>query len=191
MTQLIPYTGIDNTRVMIFVDGENLAIRYGALLAKHSIAILSQNWYLPNVYVWAPELNNPGHGGGVIRKYFYTSVQGDEPLVSDVAASLKTQGIEAPRVFKKLKGSRTKQVDISLAVEMLSHASRKHFDIAVLIAGDQDYVPLVRAVQAEGCRVHVWFFQDGLSPVLAQAADHFFNLEDLLVGRASVAQTAG
>jgi uncharacterized LabA/DUF88 family protein len=127
----------------------------------------------------------------VIRKYFYTSVQGDEPLVSEVAAKLKTEGIEAPRVFKKLKGSRTKQVDISLAVEMLSHSTRKHFDTAVLIAGDQDYVPLVRAVQAEGCRVHVWFFQDGLSPVLAQAADHFFDLEEILVGRASRVQATG
>jgi uncharacterized LabA/DUF88 family protein len=185
MTQLIPYPGIDNLRVMIFADGENLAIRYGALLAKHNISLGVQSWYLPNVYVWAPELSYPGHGGGVVRKYFYTSIQGDEPLVSDVAARLKNEGIEAPRVFKKSKGSRTKQVDISLAVEMLTHATRKHFDIAVLIAGDQDYVPLVRAVQGEGCRVHLWFFQDGLSPALEQAADHFFNLEEILVGRAS------
>jgi hypothetical protein len=53
MTQLIPNPGIDNTRVIIFADGENLAIRYGALLAKYSISIQPQSWYLPNVYVWA------------------------------------------------------------------------------------------------------------------------------------------
>jgi len=191
MAQLIPYPGIDNTRVMMFVDGENLAIRYGALLTQYSLNLPEQPWYLQGVFVWAPEFNNPGHGGGVIRKYFYTSVSGDEPLVAEVADRLKIQGVEAPRVFKKMKGTRTKQVDISLAVEMLSHAARKHFDIAVLIAGDQDYVPLVRAVQAEGCRVHVWFFRGGLSEALARVADHFYDIEEILVGKAHVTLATG
>lgn len=190
MAQLIPYPGIDHTRVMIFADGENLAIRFGYLLSKHNVQLSSRHWFQPDVFVWAPQLNNPGHGGGVIRKYYYTSLQGDEPSISDVIAKIKAEGIEAPRVFKKLKGTRTKQVDISLAVEMLTHATRKHFDIAVLVAGDQDYVPLVKAVQAEGCRVHVWFFRDGLSPLLEQTADHFYDLEEIFIGRASRAPGA-
>jgi uncharacterized LabA/DUF88 family protein len=60
---------------------------------------------------------------------------------------------------------------------MLTHASRKHYDIAVLVAGDADYVPLVRAVKSEGPRVHVWFVSNGLSPVLRREADYFVNID--------------
>jgi len=34
------------------------------------------------------------------------------------------------------------------------------------LAGDEDYVPLVEAVQREGLLVYVWFVPDGLSPKL-------------------------
>jgi hypothetical protein len=69
MAGLVPYFGIDNIRVMIFVDGENLAIRFGALLkaggaSKHPDAV-----YRPDVYVWRNILSGPGivSGGGIIR----------------------------------------------------------------------------------------------------------------------------
>ena len=48
--------------------------------------------------------------------------------------------------------------------------------IAVLVAGDVDYVLLVQAVQAEGRGVHLWFIQDGLSPKLLHAVDHFSDI---------------
>ena len=63
---------------------------------------------------------------------------------------------------------------------MLSHAFRKNYDIAVLVAGDEDYVPLVKAVMSEGRRVVIWFLSDGLSPKLVDAADHFFDLDVVL-----------
>ena len=68
-----------------------------------------------------------------------------------------------------------KGVDISLAVDMLSHAHRKNYALAILIAGDADYVPLVKAVKAEGSRVFVWFFDEryGLSRDLRMSADHY------------------
>jgi uncharacterized LabA/DUF88 family protein len=63
---------------------------------------------------------------------------------------------------------------------MLMHATRKHYDVAVLVAGDEDYVPLVQAVQKEGARVAVWFVSKGLSPALRLAADDFTDLDQLL-----------
>jgi uncharacterized LabA/DUF88 family protein len=64
---------------------------------------------------------------------------------------------------------------------MLTHAARKHYDIAVLVEGDEDYVPLVRAVKGEGARVHVWFLSDGLSPQLRHEADYFVDLDHILL----------
>ena len=37
MQYLIPYFGLDNLRAMIFVDGENLAIRFAAQIKKQSL----------------------------------------------------------------------------------------------------------------------------------------------------------
>ena len=95
--------------------------------------------------------------------------------------TLKSIGIEAPRVFKKTKGRRSKRIDISLATDMLSHAHRGNYDIAILVAGDEDYVPLVEAVMAEGCRVVLWFLEDGLSPALKLKVDHYFDIGTFLL----------
>jgi len=40
---------------------------------------------------------------------------------------------------------------------------------------------LVEAAMAEGCRVVLWFLTGGLSPALQRKADHFFDLEKVLL----------
>jgi uncharacterized LabA/DUF88 family protein len=175
---LVPNVGLGNIRVMIFVDGENLAIRFGAMQRESGRAANAQVKFRPDVYLWNPQLTVLGAvaNGGVIRTHYYTAVQADHPTVEEVARELKSHGLDAPRVFKKQKGVRSKRVDITLATEMLMHATRKHYDIGVLVAGDEDYVPLVQAVQSEGRGVHVWSLPSGLSPALVQAADHYVDL---------------
>jgi uncharacterized LabA/DUF88 family protein len=64
---------------------------------------------------------------------------------------------------------------------MLTHASRHNYEIAALVAGDEDYVPLVEAVKAEGRRVFVWFVEDGISEHLRTAADRYTDLGELLL----------
>ena len=61
---------------------------------------------------------------------------------------------------------------------MLSHASNDNYDVAVMIAGDGDYVPLVDEVKRLGKLVHVVFFgSNGLSTKLRRAGDTFLDLE--------------
>ena len=179
MLPTIPYT-CDLARAMMFVDGENLAIRYGKLLAAGHHPLESNRLYIPDVAVWAETLNPTQSTPALMRKYYYTAVQGDQPKVAEVEMQLKRVGIETPRVFKKEKGRNSKRVDITLAIDMLTHAARKHYDGAILVAGDEDYVPLVEAVQREGTRVGLWFVSEGLSPALCQAADFFLDLNPSL-----------
>lgn len=176
MPRLVPYL-MDIVRVMYFVDGENLAIRFGAVLKNSARQIAPDVLYTSNVLVWTPRLNEDR---GVIRKYYYTSVPNDGVQIPQAEDQLKSVGIEAPRVFRKDKKKGSKRVDISLSTDMLIHATRRHFDIAVLVAGDEDYVPLVRAVQGEGARVHVWFVSNGASPELQKAADQFLDITNIL-----------
>ena len=165
---------------MVFVDGENLAIRYANLLG--SAQPFNHVMFEKNVYVWSPLLDLSSHlRVNTVRRYYYTSVRGDEDHRNVIHDKLYSMGIQAPRVFPKNKSRGSKRVDISLSVEMLSHAHYSNYDAAVLVAGDDDYVPLVEAVKSQGRQVFIWFVRDGLSPALRRSADYFFDLSEVLL----------
>jgi uncharacterized LabA/DUF88 family protein len=171
-----------HVRGMIFVDGENLAIRFKELLGEKPVE--QHVKYLKDTFVWSQYANIPHHANcEVIRKYYYTAVRGESNKIDDIISQLKDAGIEAPRVFKKQEGKKSKRVDITLATEMLTHAHRSNYDIAILVAGDEDYVPLVQAVKQEGRRVVLWFFEEGkgLSRNLKLEADYFFDISWFLL----------
>lgn len=173
MPKHIPYI-MDMARAMYFVDGENLAIRFGALMKSVGASAAPGVDYEKDVFVWTPNLNDDANG--VIRKHYYTTAKDNGVDIPEIEGRLRNVGIEAPRVFPRNRSKGSKRVDISLATDMLVHATRRHYDIAVLVAGDEDYVPLVRAVQREGARVHVWFINSGISPALQAAADSYLDI---------------
>jgi hypothetical protein len=71
------------------------------------------------------------------------------------------------------KNKRQKQVDILLAVDMMNHAVRGNMAYAVLIAGDQDFKPLVEALVDMGLHVHILGDRRHTSRDLADAADFY------------------
>ena len=164
---------------MVFVDGENLAIRYRSALGDRQPA--QHVVHEPDVFVWSAIANIPPNVVEVIRTYYYTCVGEDEVRRRNIEERLKQLGVQAPRVFSKVKGKKSKRVDISLATDMLTHAHRDNYDLAILVAGDEDYVPLVEAVMSEGKREAIWFFEDGLSRALRQAADHYFPVGEIFL----------
>jgi uncharacterized LabA/DUF88 family protein len=175
---------VGEENVMVFIDGENLAIRYEHLLAQKIPSLIppSHVRFKKGVFVWSALLSSFTHRTCTfLRRYYYTTVQGNTSTITSVEEKLKSLGIEAPRVFKKDRGKRSKRVDISLATDMLTHGHRGNYDIAVLVAGDEDYVPLVEAVMREGRRVVLWSIEDGLSPILKRSVDYNFDIGDLLL----------
>jgi len=180
VARFFPSIQSSGQRAMVFVDGENLAIRYASMLKSKNIRIPGHVQYERDIFVWSTGLNNVCLHGGVLRKYYYTSAQGDDQHLTNIEERLKDAGIEAPYVFKKTKARGSKRVDITLTTEMLLHAARKNYDVAVLVAGDEDYLPLVEAVKAEGRRVLLWFLADGLSAPLKRAADHYADVGEIL-----------
>lgn len=99
MYNLLPQYVRTTSRIMVFVDGENFAIRYKRILEDKPIP--NHVKFQPNVYVWSSQLDNLLLHYEVIRKYYYTSVQGDALKIESVIDKLKDVGIEVPRVFKK------------------------------------------------------------------------------------------
>jgi hypothetical protein len=84
-------------------------------------------------------------------------------------------------VQKELKtfydGTRKANLDVEIAVDMLSLAGR--YDTAVLVSGDEDFVYAINAVAYKGCRVEVAGFRSNTAPRLIDVADFFIDLGDI------------
>jgi uncharacterized LabA/DUF88 family protein len=90
--------------------------------------------------------------------HYYTRVVGDEQRIKLVEQSLWGNGFLA-KVFKKQKPqTKSKGMDIGLATDFISNAFFNNYDVAVLIAGDADYIPMVNEVKRLGKLVYVIFF---------------------------------
>jgi uncharacterized LabA/DUF88 family protein len=184
---------IDATRWMAFVDGENLTIR-----AQHHPELKDLNldslptYFLRDVFIWVPKLAiemtlRVGFplSGFPTRAYYYTSVAGDDPKILSVRESIRALGFD-PQVFKKDgPGQKSKGVDITLTKDMLTHAFFNHYDAAVLVAGDRDYVPLIQEVKRLGKSVFVSFFREehGLAKEVRLNADRYEDLAGWLVNQ--------
>src|SRR5687767_8835562 len=84
-------------------------------------------------------------------------------------------------IHKELKtfydGTRKANLDVEIAVDMLSLAGR--YDTAVLVSGDEDLVYAINAVAYKGCRVEVAGFRSNTAPRLIDGADFLIDLGDI------------
>jgi hypothetical protein len=84
-------------------------------------------------------------------------------------------------IQKELKtfydGTRKANLDVEIAVDMLSLAGR--YDTAVLVSGDEDFVYAVNAVAYKGCRVEIAGFRSNTAPKLIDVSDYFIDLGEI------------
>ena len=179
-------------RWMMFVDGENLTMRAQELAKRERLLLESDpTHHLKDVFVWLPGvpalapfllLQELPFRDPAIRAYYYTSIVADYPKVDDVREQLRAFEFD-PQVFKKIAG-KSKGVDITLTKDMLAHAFEHHYDIAMLFAGDRDYVPLIEEVKRRGKNVYVFFFGGkdlGLAEEMRLVADKFFDITNVFL----------
>lgn len=74
-----------------------------------------------------------------------------------------------------------KEDDIHMAVDMVEGASDNDFDVAILVSGDGDFVPAVKAVQRRKKTVENIYFKQGYSGNLKQNSDKSFMLRKELL----------
>lgn len=164
------------TRLMIFVDGTNFLVELSKELGikfraerppLHSFELANQ------LIRWASDKCKKGSSDFItIRKFWFASYAGDEEDYNKLRKALRYIDFE-PVHFNKDRGKPEKGVDIALTKEMLINAFNGNFDVAILFAGDEDYVGLVNEVKRFGPIVNGAFFIHGLSDNLLYAFDHF------------------
>jgi uncharacterized LabA/DUF88 family protein len=117
--------------------------------------------------------------GRLFRAFFYTGVDAGAERQQGFLLWMRRNGFRV--VQKELKtfydGSRKANLDVEIAVDMLSLAGR--YDTAVLVSGDEDFVYAVNAVAYKGCRVEIAGFRSNTAPKLIDVADCFIDLGEI------------
>lgn len=172
-----------------FVDGGYL--RKTAKDAAHPLlnpqAIIKRVVLLPDVQSWCADsitIQNVA-----LARVIYYDARPDED--SETNPDLKEYwdavellpdtdlGFGSTRGGVKKKAPRQKGVDTLIAVDMLVGAFTKLFSVAILLAGDADFVPVIYEVRRQGVMVVVTGWERTLSDDLRRSADRFVALEKL------------
>ena len=105
------------------------------------------------------------------RSFYYDAAEDEDPSV--FARIQEEAGCVLRLGSLKGRKKRQKKVDIMLALDMVNHAVRKNMFRAILVAGDHDFEPVVRAVSDLGIPVEVVADSRSRALELTNAADKF------------------
>jgi uncharacterized LabA/DUF88 family protein len=118
-------------------------------------------------------------GRDFVRAYAYTGLDPDNDNQLAFHKFLRNSGYKVvSKDIRKYGDGRIKaNLDIELVVDMMRIA--QHIDIAVVVSGDGDFAPAIRAVQQLGVRVEVISFKGNTSSDLFEVADVFHEIANI------------
>ena len=157
-------TATSGRRVGIFVDVAN--IFYASLDAEREID-------------YPALLAHTTKGRELVRAYAYTGLDPENEAQKKFHRFLGESGyrVVAKEVRRFKDGAMKANLDIELVVDLMRLAPR--LDVAVIVAGDGDYAPAIRALMDMGVRVEVICFRRNTSKDLLDVADSFEEISEI------------
>lgn len=156
----------DRGRTIVYFDNSNIFSGQRdvgwRIDAEKFVALLEQSGPIWQVYFFAAVTDPPRYQ----QTAFYRMLK--ERLHWET--EIFPLGSKTVRCSHCGHGRRTyteKGVDVALATRLLTHASNRAFDTAILVSGDKDYLGTVRAAKTLGLRVEIVSFRRSLSNDLA------------------------
>jgi uncharacterized LabA/DUF88 family protein len=68
----------------------------------------------------------------------------------------------------------SKNADTVLVIDAVTMAEK--IDVAIILGGDKDFLPLMWYLRSRGCKVEIWSWPEATSPEMKEAADIYFPL---------------
>ncbi len=124
-------------------------------------------------------LKSASAGRDLVRAYAYTGLDPDNENQRNFHSFLARNGyrVVSKDIRKYGDGKVKANLDIELVVDMMKTA--RNLDIAIVVSGDGDFAPAIRAVQEQGVRVEVISFRGNTSSDLIEVADQFADITAL------------
>ncbi len=168
---------ITSEGVMIFIDGSNV---------YHSLKHFYKRTNL-DIGRFCQRILNKRR---LVRIYYYNAKVGqkEEPqrykdqkkFFAGVEAIPYTELRLGRLVYNNWPGTPPyeKGVDIQLATDMITHSFKNNYDVAILVAGDNDFVGALQAVKDNGKNVEVVLFgKERTSMQLRNVADRVITID--------------
>jgi len=163
-------------RVMIFIDGSNMYHNMTKEFGKASLDYRKLS------------LKLAGEDRELIRTYYYNSPVGQDKnkqayvaqqrFFSDLCSTPDFE-VRLGRLQIKSDGTKTeKGVDVTLAIDMLTGAFKNHYDVAILISGDADFVEVLQEIKELAKHVELAVFPDQKCYHLKKSSDRQIVLND-------------
>jgi uncharacterized LabA/DUF88 family protein len=160
--------------VMVFIDGAGLRMRLREYFGRDEFDLFALVWG-----ELVPLANFNIIHGELVRTYFYDaiSLEGDPRRVEEATYFDRLRKFDFCQVrlgrLVRPEGSppRQKGVDALLAIDMVGKAHENQFDIAIVLAGDDDFVDTIQAVRDTGKRVCGAYFDAHASQRLIESFD--------------------
>jgi len=124
-------------------------------------------------------LKNATAGRDFVRAYAYTGLDPDNDNQRQFHQFLARHDykVVSKDIRKYGDGKVKANLDIELVVDLMKTA--RNLDIAVVVSGDGDFAPAIRAVQEMGVRVEVISFRGNTSSDLMDVADVFTDITQI------------
>ena len=118
-------------------------------------------------------------GRDLVRAYAYTGLDPDNENQRNFHDFLRRHGyrVVSKDIRKYGDGKVKANLDIELVVDMMKTA--RNLDVAIVVSGDGDFAPAIRAVQEQGVRVEVVSFRGNTSSDLMDVADLFTDITQI------------
>ncbi|HDN64702.1 MAG TPA: NYN domain-containing protein [Methanosarcinales archaeon] len=155
-------------RAMVFIDGANVF---------HSCKNFRHGYKIDYVKL-RDELTKDYD---LIRVYYYSGVDPSDVPSRSFHKALKAQGfhVETRPLVERNGKLAEKGIDVMLTTELLTHAFKDNFDVAVIVGGDQDYIVALREVKREGKRIVVACFRNSFSNEIQEIADESVFIDNI------------
>ncbi|MCC7405509.1 MAG: NYN domain-containing protein [Bdellovibrionales bacterium] len=72
-----------------------------------------------------------------------------------------------------------KNADTFLVIDAVTMADK--LDVAIILGGDKDFLPLIWYLKSRGCRTEIWSWPQATSQVVKEAVDQYFPLDESFV----------
>ena len=171
---------MEKERAMIFIDGSNLYYNFKDLgikrvdFRKFLQLLVKDKLLISTFYYNAPldiSINSKKYWG---QQKFFNELR-KIPDFKVILCKLRKHKRKNENFVFDVKGD-----DVHLAVDLVSGAYENLYDVAIIVSGDEDFVPAIKKVQKLGKRVINAYFKSSSSASLKKTCDDSIYMNNLI-----------
>lgn len=170
-----------NERVAIFIDGSNFYHSTKKILKINErinfqkfLDVLTENRKLVDAFYYVAPLDITANANKYWKHQKFLNVLRKIPHFNVVLCTLKKLKIDGKYIYL-IKGD-----DVRLSHDILIGAVKDLYDTAIIVSGDEDFLPLIKTVKEYGKSAENAYFNSSSSYNLRNACDKSIHLNNIV-----------